>query len=76
MPDATEYFVIPHRPLAEFARAVLQAVKVPGDAAALVVGNAAQNIKQGVAMAEAVLRDGRALAMLEKLRAVTGKLAE
>jgi anthranilate phosphoribosyltransferase len=50
-------------------------IVVMNAAAALVVGNAAQNIKQGAAMAEAALRDGRALAMLEKLRAVTGKLA-
>ncbi len=51
-------------------------IVVMNSAAALVVGDAAQNIKQGAAMAEAALRDGRALAMLEKLRAVTGKLAE
>lgn len=51
-------------------------IVVMNTAAALVVGDGAQNIKQGAAMAEAALRDGRAFAMLEKLRAVTGKLAE
>jgi anthranilate phosphoribosyltransferase len=51
-------------------------IVVANAAAALVVGDAAQNIKQGVIMAEAALRDGRALAMLERLREVTGKLAE
>jgi anthranilate phosphoribosyltransferase len=51
-------------------------IVVMNAAAALVVGNAAPNIKQGAAMAEAALRDGPALAMLEQLRAVTGKLAE
>src|SRR5580692_12055243 len=36
MHDANDYFVIRHRPLADFARAVLEAVEVPRDAATLV----------------------------------------
>src|ERR1700678_3013296 len=48
MPDATEYFVIPHRPLAEFARAVLEAVKGPGDAAALVADSLVSANLRGV----------------------------
>lgn len=49
-------------------------IVVMNAAAALVVADAAPNIKQGAAMADAALGDGRAFAMLEKLRAVTGKL--
>ena len=36
MHESNDYFVIPHRPLADFARAVLEAVKVPREAATLV----------------------------------------
>ncbi|HEX4158652.1 MAG TPA: anthranilate phosphoribosyltransferase [Rhizomicrobium sp.] len=50
-------------------------IVVMNAAAALVVADAAPNIKQGAAMAKAALRDGRAFAMLERLRAVTGRLA-
>jgi anthranilate phosphoribosyltransferase len=49
-------------------------IVVMNAAAALVVGDAAPNIKQAAHMADAALRDGSALAMLEKLRTVTGKL--
>jgi anthranilate phosphoribosyltransferase len=50
-------------------------IVVMNAAAALVVGDAAPNIKHGAAMAEAALKDGQAFAMLDKLRAVTRKLA-
>ncbi|HEY3639378.1 MAG TPA: hypothetical protein VGK90_14615, partial [Rhizomicrobium sp.] len=50
-------------------------IVVMNAAAALMVGGAAPNIKQGGSMAEAALGDGRALAMLETLRTVTRKLA-
>jgi LDH2 family malate/lactate/ureidoglycolate dehydrogenase len=36
MHESNDYFVIPHRPLADFARSVLEAVKVPREAATLV----------------------------------------
>ncbi|HTT85296.1 MAG TPA: anthranilate phosphoribosyltransferase [Rhizomicrobium sp.] len=50
-------------------------IVVMNAAAALVVGDAAPNIKQAASMAEAALRDGRALAKLEELRTVTRKLS-
>jgi len=50
-------------------------IVVMNAAAALVVGNAVPDIKQGAVMAEAALCDGRAFTTLEKLRAMTGKLA-
>jgi LDH2 family malate/lactate/ureidoglycolate dehydrogenase len=48
MLDSTDYFVIGHRPLAEFARAVLEAVKVPGDAAELVADSLVSANLRGV----------------------------
>jgi anthranilate phosphoribosyltransferase len=50
-------------------------IVVMNAAAAIAVSEAAPNIKQGAVMAEAALRDGRALAKLEKLRAVTERLS-
>jgi len=44
-------------------------------AAALVVGDKATDIREGASLADAAIRDGRALAMLEKLRAATRRLS-
>src|ERR1700723_1591681 len=48
MNDANEYFVIHHQALAEFGRAVLQAVKVPTKAAALVADSLVSANLRGV----------------------------
>src|SRR5580698_5299705 len=48
MHDSNDYFVIQHRTLAEFGRAVLQAVKVPRDAAALVADSLVSANLRGV----------------------------
>jgi LDH2 family malate/lactate/ureidoglycolate dehydrogenase len=48
MLDSNEYFVIGHRPLAEFGRAVLEAVKVPTGAATLVADSLVSANLRGV----------------------------
>jgi len=48
MHDSNDYFVIPHRRLAEFARAVLEAVKVPSEAATLVADSLVSANLRGV----------------------------
>lgn len=48
MPDSNDYFVIPHQPLADFARAVLEAVKVPREAATLVADSLVSANLRGV----------------------------
>lgn len=48
MPDSSQYFVIPHRPLADFARAILEAVQVPSPAATLVADSLVSANLRGV----------------------------
>src|ERR1700733_3899293 len=48
MHDANDYFVIQHRPLADLARAVLEAVEVPREAAALVADSLVSANLRGV----------------------------
>lgn len=48
MPDSNEYFVIQHRTLAEFGRAVLEAVHVPRKSAALVADSLVSANLRGV----------------------------
>jgi LDH2 family malate/lactate/ureidoglycolate dehydrogenase len=48
MPDSHDYFVIPHPALADFARAVLQAVQVPQKAATLVADSLVSANLRGV----------------------------
>ncbi len=48
MPDSNDYFVVPHRTLADFARAVLESVNVPRDAAILVADSLVSANLRGV----------------------------
>ena len=48
MNDSNDYFVIPHRPLADFGRTVLEAVKVPPAAATLVADSLVSANLRGV----------------------------
>ncbi|MGA3189029.1 MAG: Ldh family oxidoreductase [Bryobacteraceae bacterium] len=48
MADSNDYFLIPHRSLADFARAVLEAVHVPHEAAALVADSLVSANLRGV----------------------------
>src|ERR1700675_3105502 len=48
MVDSNDYFLIPHRLLADFARAVLEAVNVPSAAAALVADSLVSANLRGV----------------------------